>query len=668
MTFLVVAILYAAQDVFVPIALAVLFAFLLTPVCEALENRGIKRPIAVVSSAVMSLAILIGLGAFVWTEANMMLDDVPQFQAEAKEKLSGLAKFNSTFGGRLESWLEGVEMDVATAEADSTAAKEPGLGSLIPGATPERPMFTRMVKEGSTLTTKILPNIAVVLGPIGTAGLVVVFALFLLMYRDDLQDRVVYLFSRGGDQVITTNALRDSSERISRYILAQSMLNTGYGIAIAIGLAVIGWVSGRDGGFPTVALWALLCAVLRFVPYIGPFIAASFPLIVSLAAFPGYKVFIAVIALIIVVELISNNVLEPWVYGSSTGLSPLAVILAAVFWSWLWGPLGLLLSTPLTVCLVSFGNHIRPLQIFPVLLGDEGSLSAPIRLYQRLLNGDAIKARRLIDSEIERFGLTEAVDTCLLPAIRKMRRDQADDKIPRETRSEFSAAARELLIWMAADYPDDDGEREDGPSESALQLRRDNRPELTVTAGGRSAADDAEKSIGGAESPAFDDGEGDEEGVAPARPVVLLIPTLDEIEEQVLRLVARQFTEVATCEVMSARRLPSEIKRRVAEFAPVVVVIGQIPPGGILQRQFILRQIKEAGLSAEVVYCYYGRVRRYDKMMQQMLGQGVTQIATSFQQTLRSIQNALAQRVADVADSEGVSRVVELERTEPRSI
>ena len=223
------------------------------------------------------------------------------------------------------------------------------------------------------------------ISPLATAGIVIVFVIFMLLKREDLRDRVIRLVG-SRDLPRTTQALDDAARRVGRYLLMQLVVNTTYGIPIGIGLWLI--------GIPNPILWGMLCTVLRFVPYIGPVIAAFFPLALAIAVDPGWSTLLWAGALFIVVELISNNVIEPWLYGSSTGLSPVAVIAAAVFWTWLWGPIGLLLSTPLTVCLVVLGRHVPQLAFLDVLLGNEPVLSPPEHLYQRLLVGDRDRGDR----------------------------------------------------------------------------------------------------------------------------------------------------------------------------------------------------------------------------------------------------------------------------------
>ena len=230
------------------------------------------------------------------------------------------------------------------------------------------------------------------IAPFATAGLVVVLVIFMLLQREDLRDRVLRLV--GGREVArATEAMDDAAKRISRYLLMQLIINVLYGIPVGIGLYFI--------GVPNPILWGCLATVLRFIPYLGPVIGALFPIALSFAVAPGWTLPLLTVALFVVLELFSNNVLEPWLYGASTGLSPVAVLVAAVFWTMLWGPLGLLMSTPLTVCLVVLGRHVPQLGFFDVLLGDEPALSPEVKFYQRLLARDPEEATELAEEYLE---------------------------------------------------------------------------------------------------------------------------------------------------------------------------------------------------------------------------------------------------------------------------
>jgi predicted PurR-regulated permease PerM len=260
--------------------------------------------------------------------------------------------------------------------------------------------------------------------PIATAGLVLVFVIFMLLQREDLRDRIIRLVS-SGDVARTTDAMNDAAKRISRYLLMQLVINVLYGIPVGVGLYFI--------GVPNPILWGLLATILRFIPYVGPMIAALFPIALSFAVAPGWTVPLLTVALFATLELFSNNVLEPWLYGSSTGLSPVAVLVAAVVWTTLWGPVGLLLSTPLTVCLVVLGRYVPQLAFFDVLLGDEPALSPELKFYQRLLARDPDEATELVEEYLEDEPLEKLYDSVIIPALGLAEQDRLRGSLDRAT-------------------------------------------------------------------------------------------------------------------------------------------------------------------------------------------------------------------------------------------
>jgi predicted PurR-regulated permease PerM len=258
--------------------------------------------------------------------------------------------------------------------------------------------------------------------PIATAGLVLVFVIFMLLQREDLRDRLIRLVG-SSDVARTTEAMNDAAKRISRYLLMQLVINVLYGIPVGVGLYFI--------GVPNPILWGLLATILRFIPYVGPVIAALFPIALSFAVAPGWTVPAMTVALFVTLELFSNNVLEPWLYGSSTGLSPVAVLVAAVFWTTLWGPVGLLLSTPLTVCLVVLGRHVPQLTFFDVLLGNEPALDPELKFYQRLLARDPDEATELAEEYLEDEPLDKLYDAVIMPALALAEQDRLRGSLDR---------------------------------------------------------------------------------------------------------------------------------------------------------------------------------------------------------------------------------------------
>jgi hypothetical protein len=250
--------------------------------------------------------------------------------------------------------------------------------------------------------------LAPVLGPLGTAALVLVLLIFMLLQREELRNRIIRLIGQGRIST-TARAMDEAGAMVSKYLLMQLVINVTYGMAVAIGLHFI--------GVPNAILWGALAAVLRFIPYLGPWIAAAFPILLSLASSPGWMDPLLTMALFIVLELISNNVMEPWLYGSSTGVTPIALIVAALVWTWLWGPVGLVLSTPLTVCLVVMGRHIPKLAFLSIVLGDDEALTPAEDCYQRLLRAGEHDEMELVDNYLKTSPLSALFDSVLMPVV-----------------------------------------------------------------------------------------------------------------------------------------------------------------------------------------------------------------------------------------------------------
>jgi len=283
------------------------------------------------------------------------------------------------------------------------------------------------------------------LGPLATACVVLVLIIFMLLGREDLRDRMIRLFGHGRLN-LTTQALDEVAHRITRYLVAQSLVNICYGVAVGAGLWLIGRLLGHaSGGFPNVLLWGLLCTLLRFIPYVGIWIAMLLPVTVSFALFPGNSPFLATIGMFVAYELVVSQFVEPYLYGSSTGMSPLAVLIAAVFWTVLWGPIGLLLSTPMTVCLVVLGKYVPQLEFLSVLLGDEPVLEPPVRIYQRLIALDQEEASDLIHEYLKQRSLEDVYDQILIPVLALAERDRQHEQLDDEREDFVHRGLRELI-------------------------------------------------------------------------------------------------------------------------------------------------------------------------------------------------------------------------------
>ena len=428
-----IAALYFGREIFVPFALAVLLSFMLAPLVSRLQKWGAPRVAAVLATVLLAFALLGGLSVIVGNQVYHLADNLPRYQETIRAKIRSL-RSTTTDGGVIERAL-------AVFNSLSREVSSPKLadGAVSPGATPiKEPMAVRIDQPSEPL--KAIDQVVKWLGPIGTAGIVIVFVIFILLERDDLRDRFIRLV--GHDLHRTTEALNEAASRVSRYLLMQLVVNATYGVPIGIGLYFI--------GVPNAFLWGLLATLLRFVPYLGPFIAALFPLILAFAVDPGWNMLLWTIALLVGMELVSNNVVEPWLYGTSTGLSSVAIILAAIFWTTLWGPIGLILATPLTVCLVVMGRYVPQLQFLGVLLGSEPVLAPEEKFYQRLLAGNAEEAVELAETHAQKQSLLSFYDDVCLPALRLAETDRHHGSLGIEGRRSVALGALTVVRELSS--------------------------------------------------------------------------------------------------------------------------------------------------------------------------------------------------------------------------
>ena len=335
---LVIAVLYFGRDVFVPIAVAILLSFVLTPLVKLLRRVHVPRVPAVILVVGLAFAVIFAVGGVVGRQVIQLADELPYYQTTLRAKI---ASIRSTTGGdgTFRRALD-VLRDLGSQLGGGPRGPETSTPSVAPARAAPVPVPVEIHQPAPDALQIVASVIGPVLAPLATTAIVIVFVIFLMVQREDLRDRVIYLL--GSDDLHrTTEALDDAGQRLSRFFLLQTAVNLGFGIAIGIGLSVI--------GVPSAALWGILAGVLRFVPYVGAFIGGALPLALAAAVDPGWSMVFWTLALFLTVEPLVGHVLEPWLYGQSTGLSPIAIIAAAIFWTWLWGPVGLLLSTPLTM-------------------------------------------------------------------------------------------------------------------------------------------------------------------------------------------------------------------------------------------------------------------------------------------------------------------------------
>ena len=437
LTAFVIAALYFARDLLIPLALAGLLTFLLAPLVTRLE-RWIGR-IAAVLLVVATIFSLTGVAGWVLTRQLVDLATrLPDYKINIETKIRSFQLPSSGPFKRLSETVAQLKKDLHGSDAPtvSQATGKPGSAVAVPASA--APAQQVQVVETSRANPLQLLQVILspLLGPLGTAGLVILLVIFMLLKREDLRSRLIRLIGQGRISA-TTRAMEDAGQRVSRYLLMQFLVNVTFGIAAAVGLFFI--------GMPNAILWGALATVLRFIPYIGPWIAAAFPIILSLAVSPTWMMPLLALGLFVSLELICSNVVEPWLYGSSTGVSSIALIVAAVFWTWLWGPMGLLLSTPLTVCLVVIGRHVPRLAFFSILLSDEQALTPAEECYHRLLTVGLNEASELADTYVKENSLTALYDSVLIPVITATETDHQRAALDSEQRDSVEQGIRDIV-------------------------------------------------------------------------------------------------------------------------------------------------------------------------------------------------------------------------------
>ncbi len=461
----VVVALYFGQELLVPLVLAGLLAFVLAPLATLLRRAWLPRVAAVLLAVLLAFGVIGALGTVVGRQAGHLAGQWPQYQAIVTAKWARLSS-NTLF-----RQLAG---DPATPNTGTQSAPA-GTGDG-PGAAP---VATTGVAAGLGLdgasTLALARRFAQpLLSPLATAGVVLVFTLFILLYDEDLRDRFVRLVGRR-DLHRTILAMNDAGRRLSRYFLFQLLLNACFGLFVGVGLSAI--------GLPGAMLWGILAALMRFVPFIGTFIALAAPLALAVATSPGWSLALLTLALFVAGELVMSQVIEPLIYGHSTGLSPLAIIIATAFWALLWGPVGLLLATPLTVCLVVIGRHVEPLAFFDVIFGDGPPLLPSETFYQRALEGKAAALLGDARRYLRDGSLVELYDHVALPGLALAQADRARDALAFERLEAVHDQVEALLAALPARL-------QSPPGEAAAMSEAWRQPGAVLCIPGRGQLDD----------------------------------------------------------------------------------------------------------------------------------------------------------------------------------
>ncbi|MEH3146178.1 MAG: AI-2E family transporter [Methylobacterium frigidaeris] len=423
-------ILSLGRDVLMPVTLAILLSFVLAPGVRLLQRWRLPRALAVMVVVLVAFGVLFGAGALIAREAAQLASDLPRYTITMRDKIGALR--NSAGGSVTVERLIDMAQDLGRAIQPPEAAE----AKAGPAGGSDKPLLVEIHERKPALPTTLGSYLSPVLHPLATTGLILLFTLFILAQREDLRNRAIRL-AGSSDLRATTAAIDDAISRLSRFFLAQAGLNFAFGTVIGVGLWLI--------GVPSPILWGVLAGILRFVPYIGAAIGMAGPLIVAAAVDPGWSMLIATVILFALVEPVAGHVVEPLLYGHSTGLSPIAVILAATLWTFLWGPVGLVLATPLTVCLVVLGRHVERLRFLDVMLGDRPALSPSQIFYQRMLAGDPAEAIEKARQFLKRRSLVTYYDEIALGGLRLAQDDRARGSLSREQQEEVGSSIETVV-------------------------------------------------------------------------------------------------------------------------------------------------------------------------------------------------------------------------------
>ena len=569
-------ILYVAQAVLMPMALAVLLTFLLAPIVGFLERRRLGRVLPVLVVVVLMFVVLGGITWAIAVQFVSLSGEIPRYRDNLKQKIADVRGAGT--GGTLE------QVQSAAKEVSEELKKE------APAATPgdkPLPVPVPVVVRSEPTGLWQVPSL---LEWLGSAGVVFVLVIFMLFERQELRNRLIRLIGYGR-LTTTTRALDEAGQRISRYMLMQTIINGSFGLGIGLGVFVI--------GVPYAVLWGFLAATLRFIPYVGPWAAAALVTVFSLAIFPGWLQPLLVAGLFVILELLSNLVVEPRLYRQSAGASQVALLAAAVFWTWLWGPIGLMLATPLTVCLVVLGKHIPDMEFITVLLADQPAMDPDVSYYQRLLAMDSGEATEIVDEYLTTHSLEAAYDDVILPALTRAKRDRQRGRLSDDD---------EQFIWRA--------------TEDVIEELGTEHAHGTVA------------SQEGAPGP------GDDAAGALRKVRIIGCPARDEADALAL-VMLQQLLDPARweLEIASPHLLVSEALFLVETQAPAMVCIGALPSGGLAAHtRHLCKRLRARFPDLKILVGRWGVEQSVEEIRDLLRASGADRVGTTLVETREQIQ------------------------------
>jgi predicted PurR-regulated permease PerM len=577
-TFLILAVVAAmslAAEVLKPLALAVLLSFALAPLAGFFERRRMPRAIAVILTVALALGSLIGIGYVVVRQLAMLAYQLPSYQERIQKKVDFLTPSDDTAFHRAQK----VAGDVAKS-LDAPA---------VPG---HEAMDVRVIDE-PTFRQRLQAAVGPYLEFTGVGSFVLVLVLFMLINREALGDRIVQLF--GQRQInLTTRTMAEIGQRISRYLAMMTLVNSGFGLIVGLSLWAI--------GVPYAVLWGCLAAMMRFVPYVGAAVAFGLPAVFSVAHFPGWQQPLEVVTLFGVIEL-ALSYLEPLIYGKTTGVSALGLLVAAMFWTWLWGLLGILLSTPMTVCLAVLGKYVPSLAFFATLLGEDAELDQEMRFYQRLVSHDQDGAIVVVEAALKERPRAEVFDQILVPALSRAGRDEA--------RGELEESDVAFILRVVGEILDDlEGTQESNVNSSA-----------SPSEGGPGRAN------GRPASPPF---------------AIAGVAASGSSDALALRMLGQLLAPAnLTLVNLKDAASPMQLADRLAAESPAMVVLSHLPPEALAQARYQVRRLRARFVGLPILVGRWGEASS-DEASQGLSGVGATHVAF----TLADARNQILARAA----------------------
>ncbi|MDB5348784.1 MAG: putative permease [Planctomycetota bacterium] len=563
--FAIIAFMYFTGEVLKPLALSVLLSLALSPAVRLFERLRLPRAAAAVLAVVITLGLLGGVGYVVGQQLSTLAEHLPDYQDNIERKLKGIFKpEQQSATDRLSTMV-----DEVTAKMEKHPEEKDG--QLVP-----------IQKVEVVAQPRFQDQLHSVMGPylefLGVASFVLVLVLFMLIGRESLRDRIVGLF--GHRQIgLTTRTMEEILQRTSRYLATNAVVNSGFGLVIGSGLWLI--------GVPYAVLWGCLAALLRFIPYVGSAVSFALPLIFSIAHFKGWGEPLELTALFLGVEIILNSFLEPVIYGKTTGVSALGLLVAAMFWTWLWGTMGLLLSTPLTVCLAVLGKYVPSLRFFAILLGEESELSADVRFYQRLVALDREGALEVVNEATKSLPRVQLFDQILVPTLSLAQRDAIREELDE---------AEQAFIWQVI------GDVLDGLS----GVPDINLASVALSANGAS--------IGGNSSPA-------------PRRVIVGLPAQGAADTLVLRMLGEVLSPAGIdLEIIADSETPLQAAERVAEFSPTLIVVSHVPPEGLRTARYLVQRLRAQFADLPIVVGRWGETGAAASAAERLIAIGASRV------------------------------------------